>query len=72
MRKSITKYRCSNHKLEIEVERHKGITSVERVCKLCPNELETESHFLSTCTGYEKLRKKYLVMRSIHRCYERA
>ena len=58
MRKSITKFRCSNHKLEIEVGRHKGIASDERVCKLCPNEIETESHFLSKCTGYEKLRKK--------------
>ena len=58
MRKSITKFRCSNHKLEIEVGRHKGIASDERVCKLCPNELETESHFLSKCTGYEKLRRK--------------
>ena len=58
MRKSITKFRCSNHKLEIEVGRHKNIASDETVCKLCPNELETESHFLSKCTGYEKLRKK--------------
>ena len=46
MRKSITKFRCSDHKLEVEVGRHKKITRDKRVCRRCPNEIEIETHFL--------------------------
>ena len=70
MRKSITKLRCSNHKLEIEVGRHKGTTSERRFCKFCPNELETESHFLSKCRTYESLRKKIFCKQLIETTFE--
>ena len=58
MRKSITKFRCSDHRLEIEVGRHKKISRDERFCKFCPTEVETESHFLSKCPTYKNLRGK--------------
>ena len=49
MRKFITKFRCSDHKLEIEVGRHKKIPRENRVCRQCPNDIETELHFLCSC-----------------------
>ena len=55
MRKSIRKLRRSDHKLEAEVGRHKKITRDKRVCRLCPNEIETETRFLSS---YKTLREK--------------
>ena len=58
MRKIITKFRCSDHKLEIEVGRHKKIPRENRVCKQCPNDIETEMHFLCSCPSYKNLRKK--------------
>ena len=58
MRKLITKFRTSDHKLEIEVGRHRGILRDQRFCKFCPTEIETESHFLCKCPIYKDLRKK--------------
>ena len=59
MRKIITKFRCSDHKLEIEVGRHKKIPQENRVCRQCPNDIETELHFICSCPSYKKLRKKH-------------
>ena len=56
MRKSISKFRCSDHRLEIEVGRHKKTKREERYCTFCPNEIENESHFLSKCPSYKSLR----------------
>ena len=58
MRKTITKFRCSDHKLEIEVGRHKKTSREKRVCKLCTIGVETEMHFLCTCPSYRELREK--------------
>ena len=39
----------SNHNLEIERGRHRGLQAKERICKLCLKEVEDEIHFLLKC-----------------------
>lgn len=60
-RKEFTKLRISSHKLQIELGRYTKPrkTPVEdRICKLCNNqEVETEEHFLMSCTLYKKARQ---------------
>ena len=52
-RSIMTKSRLSNHKLMIEVGRHKGMEDRnERVCPFCPDKVEDESHFLLFCPTY--------------------
>ena len=65
MRKVISKFRCSDHKLEIEVGRHKKGPRDERYCKFSPKEIETESHFLSFCPTYQDLRVKFFNQKRI-------
>ena len=60
MRKNICKFRCSDHRLEIELGRHKGANIEERICKLCRGSVESEIHFLTQCPLYRKYRLKYL------------
>ena len=60
LRKIITKFRCSDHSLEIEVGRHKNLKVDERICKLCDKEdVESETHFLLLCPTYAQNRKHY-------------
>lgn len=59
MRKYITKFRCSDHVLEIETGRHKNIKVEERVCKICHRGIEDELHFLTYCNKYNDLRAYY-------------
>ena len=60
LRKNLTKIRCSDHILEIEVGRHKNLKVEERICKLCSGgEVESELHFLEQCPAYTNLRKHY-------------
>ena len=59
LRKSITKFRCSDHNLEIERGRYKQIKLEERLCKFCPMNVETELHFLQHCHMYSTLRERY-------------
>jgi hypothetical protein len=42
----LSKLRISNHNLEIERGRHRGLQARERICKLCLKEVEDEIHFL--------------------------
>ena len=56
MRKVISKFRCSDHPLEIEKGRHKKLSVEERICKLCRTDVETEMHFLKSCPIYDKIR----------------
>ena len=54
------KFRCSDHKLEIEVGRHKkNIDPKNRVCRFRKNAVETEEHFLRFCRNYINLRTRY-------------
>ena len=50
----ITKLRVSDHKLMIEVGRHKRppIPRANRTCFWCHNEIEDEQHFLIACQLY--------------------
>ena len=59
LRKRLTKFRCSDHNLEIEVGRHKNIDAKHRVCRICRNDIETEEHFLRFCPAYSDLRNRY-------------
>ena len=59
LRKALTKFRCSDHTLEIERGRHKNLKVEDRTCKLCKSGVETELHFLQICPIYESLRTRY-------------
>ena len=55
----ISKFRCSDHMLEIGVGRRKKIVESERRCQVCMGDVESEVHFLAGCPPYQKLRLKY-------------
>ena len=59
LRRIISKFRCSDHKLEIEIGRHKGDSIDDRLCQLCRGSVETELHFLTECPLYRKIRLKF-------------
>ena len=60
-RVSLTRFRCSAHKLMAEEARYRGIERNMRICPLCSmNVVEDEYHFLLICPAYRELRKKYL------------
>ena len=57
MRQLFTKFRVSDHSLEIESGRYKSITREERKCKNCNlNEIGDEYHFFLKCTANHSLR----------------
>ena len=60
LRKLVTKFRCSDHILEVEIGRHKKVEYEQRICKICNADVETEIHFLQACPIYNHLRVKYL------------
>ena len=59
-RTALTKFRLSNHELMIEKGRHQGLEENQRICPTCRNEIETEQHFLITCTTYQVHREKLM------------
>ena len=56
----ISRWRLSNHRLEIEVGRYTKPKTPrsDRVCTLC-NVIEDEEHVVYTCPRYQQLREKY-------------
>ena len=60
LRKIVTKFRCSDHCLEIEIGRHKKIPRENRLCKICSLEVESEEHVLRVCPQYSNIRELYL------------
>ena len=61
----LSKLRISNHNLEIERGRHRGLQAKERICKLCLKEVEDEIHFLlqgSLCLSKLLITKLYIYM----------
>lgn len=61
LRKLFTCFRLSSHKLAIETGRFTGVQRENRMCQNCNmNVLESEYHFLLTCTKYTSLRNKFL------------
>ena len=61
-RNSLSRFRTSAHKLEIEVGRYKNIVKEERYCKYCSNNchIEDEIHFLLKCPIYNSLRSPFI------------
>ena len=57
-RKLFTKFRCSNHLLEIEKGRHHNVSKGNRICKMCNKQVETEKHYLLFCPKLNKVREK--------------
>ena len=55
-RVALSKIRLSNHDLMIEKGRHMKIDKTERFCPFCPNQVETELHFLLHCKTFQALR----------------
>lgn len=55
------RFRCSCHKLAIEVGRYKGIPKEERFCTWCDmNEIGDEFHFVFQCPKFSELREKFV------------
>jgi hypothetical protein len=51
-----TKFRISDHSLEIEKGRYNKTTCEERLCKNC-GVIEEEAHFILKCKVNEKIKK---------------
>lgn len=65
-RKALSKFRCSDHTLLIEVGRHKGLQVEQRLCKMCQlNLVEDEFHFLTMCPAYDNLRIDLLLTANV-------
>ena len=62
LRKIVTKFRCSDHRLEIQRGRQGRvrIDPENRICQICRENVENETHFLAECPLYITLRSKYL------------
>lgn len=61
LRRVLTRFRLSNHDLEIEVGRHKGLPVEERYCRRCTEgAIESEIHFVCECPAYFDLRNDFL------------
>jgi hypothetical protein len=56
-RKTLSKFRCSSHKLLIEVGRYRNIDRNLRICTKCNmNQIENEYNFLLVCAFNSELR----------------
>ena len=60
IRQKFTKFRVSNHSLNIEKGRHNNIPKEIRFCPFCKNSVETEIHFLLECRTYKTMREELL------------
>jgi hypothetical protein len=63
LRRSLARFRCANHKLQIELGRQVKPVKVlvqQRYCKLCNlGAVEDEDHFLLVCLAYQSVRKRF-------------
>jgi hypothetical protein len=63
LRQSLSRFRCSNHHLEVECGKHAKPGSVlrrNRVCRLCPlGVVEDENHLLLVCPAHHDIRCKF-------------
>ena len=56
---SFSRFRVSNHKLELELGRCKNILPEERYCRLCNlNQVEDEFYFIMSCSIYSEHREQ--------------
>ena len=57
----LSKFRCSNHNLPIEVGRHNDVARNDRRCNICTlNDLGDEYHYIAVCPNFVNQRKMYL------------
>ena len=62
-RKSLTKFRISAYKLEVESGWYKRQPISERICKFCKqNKVEDDVHFLCNCSAYDLERRTFLTL----------
>jgi hypothetical protein len=63
LRRSLARFRCANHKLQIELGRQVKPVKVpvqQRYCKLCNlGAVEDEDHFLLVCPAYQSVRERF-------------
>lgn len=63
LRQKISRFRCSNHRLEVECGRHvkpKSVPRRDRVCRLCSlGAVEDEDHLLLVCPAHHDIRCKF-------------
>jgi len=63
LRKSLARFRCANHKLQIELGRQIKPMKVpvqQRYCKLCNlGAVEDEDHFLLVCPAYQSVQERF-------------
>jgi hypothetical protein len=63
LRRSLARFRCANHKLQIELGRQVKPVKVsvqQRYCKLCNlGAVEDEDHFLLVCLAYQSVRERF-------------
>jgi hypothetical protein len=63
LKQSLSRFRCSNHHLEVECGRHAKPESVprrDRVCRLCSlGAVEDEDHLLLVCPAHHDIRCKF-------------
>jgi hypothetical protein len=63
LRQSLSRFRCSNHRLEVECGRHAKPESVpkrDRVCRMCSlGAVEDENHMLLMCPAHHDIRCKF-------------
>jgi hypothetical protein len=61
---AMSRFRCSNHCLEIETGRRENINLNDRLCKYCRSKgklfIEDEYHFTCICDLYVDIRSKYI------------
>ena len=65
LRIAYSKFRCSNHKFNIEIGRHTGIPRDSRFCNHCLRNsgisvVECEFHVFFECSKYDLIRQEYL------------
>ena len=65
LKRSMARFRCSSHKLNVEVGRHLGIDREYRTCTFCSNSsneicIEDEYHVFFKCHKYVNLRQDLL------------
>jgi hypothetical protein len=49
-RAALTRLRCGANELRIDTGRHEGLAAEHRICRLCAEAVETERHFLLSCS----------------------
>jgi len=63
LRQSLSRFRCSNHRLEVECGRHAKPESVSRrdmICCLCSlGAVQDEDHLLLVCPAHHDIRCKF-------------